>query len=180
MTNEAKKFSREQTVQIVAAIRAGIATVKHHKQYTSRVESAIRAEIIKIIPDATVYFGHHDISVWSTKFCDYQHRWYAIWNWTSGGNHWTVDIEPALQREDVSDVIERVAQERELDPQFVILDVRANQLIAELEIVRAAAVKFIADLPVPKAATIRSKSIFWDDPTTDTQAKYPALFPKRY
>lgn len=166
-------------MQIVNAIRAGIAATKHHKNYTARAQAVIRAEIEKIFPGALVSFDNHDISVWDAQFCDYNSRWYAIWTWRNE-THWSEDIEnEALRREDVSDYIERVAQENALDVEFSKLELQARALETKLVAVRAAAVKLVADLPVPKSATLRTASHFWDEPTTDTQARYGSLFPKR-
>lgn len=172
------KFTREQSVQIVNAIRAGIAATKHHKNYSARVQAAIRAEVDKIFPGIVMNFGHHDIAAWHSKFCDFNNRFYAIWNWSSDA-HWSEDIEMgALRREDVSDYIERIAQERTLDAAFIALDVEARQLQAKLDTVRAAAIRVVSELPIPKSATLRASANFWNEPTSDTQARYGALFPK--
>src|SRR6185503_18930194 len=61
---------------------------------------------------------------------------------------------------------------------FRSLDRDAQALIAKLAALRSIAREIIQNLPMPKAATLRDKSYFWDRPSDECQKDWPNLFPK--
>lgn len=182
MSNDKKEFSLEQTVQICNAIRAGIEKTKHHERYTARVEKVIREEIEKVIPGAVLSFHSATsclgtIRVWRRNFND---CFFACWNWNNrrDGNHWSAPILMELQRCDVTDRMEREEQENGLDVELSKLELQAREAMKTLESIRARALEYIGDLPVPKSATVRAESPYWGSPTEATRKRYPAIFPK--
>lgn len=174
-----QEFTNQEQVQIINAVRAGVAATKHHANYSARVEKVIETKIKEIFPNAVVSFvpgasSLGSIGVWREDYCN---RLYMCWNW-SCGNHWSDPILNSMNFSDCSDTMERIEQEKSLDVMFTILESEARDLAEQLDRVRERANNLVKALPVPKSATVRAKSNFWDHPQPETRARYSTLFPK--
>ena len=167
-------FDYSERIAIVEALGRGFAKVKHHEKWTQRVKAAFAAEL----PGYTVYVFTHDpggfagISVWG-KGIHYDDMVSLSWclprSWTTNPKTWQESFAYDLDRQNPSDSAERQAAEAMLCPKL-------DKLEEQIEALRAQASALIGALPVPKSATLRNESHFWNSPSHLLGEKYPNLF----
>jgi hypothetical protein len=160
------KNNYEQQIAIVAGIRRAFEKCKHHQQFSKRVKPIIEAELpgytVSVDPD---HHGLRTINVWGNGL-EYKDSVYLCWN---GSKPWTEGMAEAIEISDVRDYAERLAAEAKLTDVLSELE----KLVVEA---RAQAATLIENLPVPKAATIRSEHPTWKNASGELRARFPHLF----
>ena len=156
----------QQQIAVVLRLRRAFEKFKHHAQFTRRVKPLIQAELpnytVSVEPD---HYGLRTIRIWGNGL-PYDNGVSLCWN---GSKPWAEGMAEALEIADSRDYAERAEAEEDLLPKL-------DKLHAEVERCRAAAAILIKQLPIPRTATIRAESHFWDGPTSDLGRKYPLLF----
>ena len=159
--------SFQQQIAVVAGLRRAFEKIRHHAQFTRRVNPIIEAELpgytVSVEPD---HYGLRTVRVWGNGLPYENGSVYLCWN---GSKPWAEGMAEALEIADSRDYAERAEAEEDLLPKL-------DKLHAEVERCRAAAAILIKQLPIPRTATIRAESHFWDGPTSDLGRKYPLLF----
>lgn len=181
MNEPTKKFDRSTHQAIRLAIVAAINSCKHHQKYTKRVEDVVRAMVRKVVPDAIFCLGLGRYGIYSPSLCHYSNSFGIYWNPpgtmnATAGQHWSEPILRDLERENLSDIMEREAQEDCLAFKLQALENVAVTLQKQMGAIRREALDLIQGLSVPASATVRSSSCHWDHPSSKAVAQYPVIF----
>lgn len=157
----------DQRISVVDAVRRAFGKFRHHREFTRRVKPLIEAELpgytISVTPDDCTLSS---IRIWGCGLDYNKSAVYLCWNHSKP---WAEGLAEALAREDVRDHEEREMDEQALCP-------RLDAMEAQMAALRQQAADMIAALPIPKAATLRAESCFWERPSSALQGRYPLLF----
>jgi hypothetical protein len=157
----------DQQISVVDGLRRAFEKFKHHQCFTRRVKPIIEKEL----PGFTVAVSPCEgpVSLASVR----------VWGLGIGfGNAvtlcwhdkvWQTGFARELQRCDVRDY-----EEREQDEQ--LLQGLLDQMEKEVAALRGKAEDLIKKLPIPKSATIRAESVFWELPSSKLRKRCPLLF----
>jgi len=157
--------------QVIEALKKGFRKCRHHQKFTKRLEPIFQAEFgpdfyVRCAPASQNRLGWAEIHVWGREIPFHERIRLGL---TTGQGDWQEAFLKEIQRVDCSDYEERQEQEKEFYSAFEQME----QSIAEI---RGRALKMIESLPVPKSATIRAESCFWEGPSWELREKFPHLF----
>jgi hypothetical protein len=187
------KITTEQYNQVIDAIRDGIQATRHHKKATTRVVDAIKAQLAKAFPDSkdsfcVVLYGEYGtaekLKIWGGSDLIHFDDRIVVY----GRNNmdavtdkvsWADGLLNGLRVNDTRDYQERERDEVALAPLFATYEHDIELLEARIKDIRENALKAIAQLPIPKGATLRTESMFWTNPSNFARTKYPRLFAKQ-
>lgn len=157
----------DQRISVVDAVRRAFEKFRHHREFTRRVKPFIEAELpgytLSVTPDDGTLSS---IRIWGCGLDYNKSCVYLCWNHSKP---WVEGLTEALAREDVRDHEEREMDERALYPSLDAME-------AQMAALRQQAASMIEALPIPKAATLRAASHFWDGPSSALEDRYPLLF----
>lgn len=190
------KFTDQEQIVIVDAIRAGVEKTKHHQQFSGRVVKVLKAEICKALgvldPEKLVVHSKDkgasslgSLSIWGNGV-DYSNRIYFCWNWNKSNvyfgkdvPHWSVPLLDECNRMDRRDYVERHQEEVKHSARWTVAEVQIKNLQKQIADIRAAAINDCALMPVPATAIatgMRKADHFWDKPTLEARNAFPVLF----
>ena len=167
----------EKRVEAIQGIRRAFDKVKHHAKLTKKFETAIKEEL----PAYSVSFSNDDwgkLTIWGNGL-SYDNGVFLCWNSDRTKSNWQQVIQEQIDIADSSDYQERLQQESVIEPSLAELATKAKRLEEELQRVRSEALHAIAQIPVPKCATVRKEPSFWQRPSKELSDKFPELFNDR-
>lgn len=168
----------QKHIQINAALRGAFEKFRHHQSFTGRARGFIK----DALPEYTVHvdagndgFGSlNEIGVWGPGL-PYAQRFHIMFSTPQGSETgvaprtWQEAFARELDRSDLSDHLERTADEERLLPELSTIEAKIRALTVEAH-------KLVANLPVPTAAVTRKEPLFWQTPSHELKKRFPFAF----
>jgi hypothetical protein len=169
---------REHYMLIHKSIMKAYKAFCQHEKFTKRALPYLQ----RALPDYAVYvnngtkdiLNYASISVWGNGMPHGEK--FEIQFKINADVPWTVKFMEAMNRMDLSDVVEREQAEISLYPDFEISEKSIESLENQINLIRQMAYSKLENLPIPTSAITRNEKFFWNRPTDKLKDKFPKLF----